>query len=607
MPPKPPSFFRLHILPALLVLIIPVFSAWFFSYAESWQDGEMLTMIRRGVEKSNLSASEKTLTVSYFERTPVSRIMASGEKDERTLYYQAQFKSTELSYGIFRWMKRTAWICLGTIAATLLIVGVSVGFSFESHEAQYWSLRVGWPVLRTSAAIQVLGQGVLAVALSYWVTAIWMNVYAIKLILIVALLAGGAVLALWKAIFAQMDDRLEVEGELIDEQDAPSLWQRVRDMAARLSTAPPDRIVAGVVPNFFVTEHPVTIGPQTLAGRTLYVSLPLLKVLATDEADAILGHELAHFSGQDTLWSKKIAPLKTKFAIYLAMLGQGLSLVIAHFMHAFWKLYELSINRLSRDREFRADRLGAELTSPEAAKRALIKTTSYCDFRAETELAIVRREEVDEGLNLALKLEQGFPAALAAFATNTKSIDERVPHPFDSHPTLSNRLERLGFEPRAALQDEALQQPAGDSWYHAITTAPAVEDRLWTQQQEAIQSFHQEDLLWRMLGTTEEQIAALSKRFPRVVLAGKKGGQAVIDFDRIELAGWGAPLFYRDISHAEVKESWGRRLLVLTHQGRKTSINLKHYPGPPLLLDVFGHYYGRHKTAEARSKETPAA
>src|SRR5205814_778749 len=117
-------------------------------------------------------------------------------------------------------------------------------------------------------------------------------------------------------------------------------------------------------------------------------------------ADAVLGHELAHFSGQDTLWSRKISPLTAKFAIYLGLLSNGMSLIVAHFMHLFWKLYGLSIKKLSRAREFRADRLGSEIVSKDAMKRALVKITSYCEYRAKTEAAILEKERVDQELNL---------------------------------------------------------------------------------------------------------------------------------------------------------------------------------------------------------------
>ena len=361
--------FKQHVLPVLFIFLIPGFSAWFFGYAERTTDESVLRSIKANVlDDARMPAAEQSRIIGFYQAHPPSSILASH--DPKYARLQPTFSPVSTRYAIFRWMRRIAWVCLDAIALTFVIVGLSVWYSLRSQAAQYRALRVGWPVLQISAAIQVLGQAVLAVALSFWVTALLMHSYVPKLILIIAVLAVVAVLALWKAIFAKVDDRYEVAGQAVLEADAPRLWQHVRGMAGRAGTGAPDQIIAGIEPSFFVTEHPVTVAGREYRGRTLYLSLPMLKVLAVDEADAVLGHELAHFSGDDTLWARKISPLLGRFALHLRMLSTGLSVVVAHFMHFFWKLYGLSLRRLSRQREFRADQVGAELASREGHEGA---------------------------------------------------------------------------------------------------------------------------------------------------------------------------------------------------------------------------------------------
>jgi len=607
-PQKAQSFFTAHILPAILVFLIPGFSAWFFSYAESRNDHEALVQIETQVARSaDSTAADKAKIVDFYRRHPLSRILASS--DPKAAPVQAQFEPVQFRYATFRWMKRIAWTCLATIFLTFVMVGLSVALSLRSHSAQYYALRIGWPVLRTSAAIQVLGQGMLAVVLSYWVTAIFTDYYFVKLIFVMIALAIGAASALLKAIFGKLDPRFEVAGETVSESDAPTLWQRVREIAAKLNTPEPDRIIVGVDPSFFVTENPVTLGAEIHHGRTLYLSLPMLKVLAVDEADAVLGHELAHFSGQDTLWSRKISPLMQKFALYLQALSNGLSLIVAHFMHVFWKLYGLSLSRLSRVREFRADQIGAELISADAMKRALIKITCYCEYRAKTEQGIVEKQKVDRELNLPMQLEQGYAAFLSEFAEKGESVEERVPHPFDTHPTLNNRLAHLGFEGGSALHDPELQQPAPNSWYHAIGSAREVEHRLWTKQQEALQSLHSMSLAWRLMPDDEEQMALVREHFPQVIFRKKDGTQAVLEFDRIQLPGCATPILFKDIVHAAVDDSWGKKRLTLFYkqEGKAEKAKTRCYPtqfkcDKGDLLGGFGFYFSRHKTAEAASE-----
>ena len=611
--PQKLLFVRQHVLPVLLVFLIPGFSAWFFPYAEKITDQSVFLSLEREIEDdANLPAERKEKVIEFYRRVPVSRIMASD--DPKLVRQQATFESLKSRYAVFRWMTRLAWVCLGTIALTFLIVGLSVWYSLRSHAAQYHALRVGWPVLQASAAIQVLGQAILATLLSFWVTALFMQVYSAKLIGIVGVLAAGAVLALWKAIFAKVDDRFGVAGELVTAEQAPRLWANIRDLAGRLGTAAPDQVVVGIDPSFFVTEHPVILHGQSYPGRTLFLSLPLLKILSTDEADAILGHELAHFSGEDTLWGRKIAPLLGRFQLHLSALFQGISAGVGHFMLLFWKLYQLSIRRLSRAREFRADAVGAALVSKEASKRALVKITSYCEYRAGTENAIIQQQRVDPTLDLADRLESGYPAFLASFATSSEAVNERVPHPFDTHPTLHNRLAELGFEAHEALLDTQLQQPVADSWYTDISTAPELEGRMWGERQERLKAFHAEQLAWRLLPANEEEKRLVLARFPRAVFRDKKGREASVDFDRWQMPDWAEPILFKHIISLQVKNSWVGELLTIKHHTADSpkQIRTRCKPGRfrgerGNLLAVFNRYYSRHKTAEAHHLEARSA
>ena len=608
--PQRMLFFKQHVLPVLFVFLIPGFAAWFFGYAEQTTDRSVLRGLEADVRADGkLATAEQDRIMNFYQANPPSRIMASS--DSRALRLQPMFEPVGTRYATFRWMKRIAWTCLGTIALTFLIVGLSVWYSFRSHAAQYQALRIGWPVLQISAAIQVLGQAVLAVTLSYWVTALLMDAYVPKLILIIGVMAVVAVISLWKAIFAKVDDRCQVTGETVSEADAPRLWQHVRTLAGRLGTVAPDQIIVGIEPSFFVTEHPVTLTGQVYRGRTLYLSLPMLKVLAVDEADSVLGHELAHFSGEDTLWARKIAPLTGKFALYLRTLSKGLSLIVAHFMFFFWKLYGLSIRRLSRQREFRADQVGANLISKDAMKRALVKTTCYCEYRTATESSILQQQRVDPGLDLSGRLEGGYPAFLSSFAQSDQAVNERVPHPFDTHPTLHSRLAQLGFEAHAALRDTEIQQPVADSWYGAITTAPALEHRLWTERQRALQALHDQRLAWRLLPRDEEEKAHVLKHFPHVIFRDKKGREATLDFDRLQLPGGDLPIFFKDIVSLKLKDAWMKKRLTIAHRqtGRPKPVSTKCYPAlfkgdKGNLLTLFGHYYSRHKTADAANQQS---
>ena len=186
-----------------------------------------------------------------------------------------------------------------------------------------------------------------------------------------------------------LDGKLEVEGELLTRAASPALWARVDGLCRKLGTRPCDNIIGGIDDNFFVTEHPVQLGDRVLRGRTLFVSLSLLKRLAKPEADAILAHEAAHFSGGDTEYSKKTSPMLARFQNYLQALHEGgLSRPVFSFMLLYWSLLQLGLSRSSREREFRADKLAAEATSPASMANALCKVAAYSSYRGRVEASL---------------------------------------------------------------------------------------------------------------------------------------------------------------------------------------------------------------------------
>src|SRR5690606_6087716 len=85
--------------------------------------------------------------------------------------------------------------------------------------------------------------------------------------------------------------------------EQPRLALLVQQIAKATNARMPDNIVLGLDPNFFATTAPMhtPTSRRLLTGQTLYLSLPLMRVLSLDEVKAVVGHELAHFSGSDTI------------------------------------------------------------------------------------------------------------------------------------------------------------------------------------------------------------------------------------------------------------------------------------------------------------------
>lgn len=589
------SFFKEYILPVLFVCTVPVFSAWFFHYAEVKFDRDLAKgLVSHAQSDANLSESERREAVKRYSEIRISKLMASPNSDSALLQ---KFESVKTHYATFRSMKRIAWICVINIMATTVIVGLSVIFSWRSPVALYHALRIGGPLLRTAVLIQVVGQPVLIVMISYWCVAILANPPVSLLIILLCFFAIIAVILVVYVMIAKVFDSFEVAGELIAEADAPALWDRVRKVAAQLQTAPPDNIVFGVGSDFFVAEKPVELGTRVIHGRTLFLSFPLLKILSIDEADATLAHELSHFRHSDSLWRDKISPLVRKFRTRVL------------FSIIFERIYASSNSKWSREREFQADAVGVEFVSKEAMKRALIKATFYCDYMYKTCEAIIKEQRVHEAQNLSLHLEQGLHSALAAFVKSATAINEKIYHPVDEHPPLGDRLEALGFDAEGALGDPGVRRIVRDSWYDAIMPALELEPHMWARQREFLEII----LAWRLLPKNETETAIVRKNYPKIVFRKKNGREATLEFDQIHLAEWKSPIYFKDILRASFTDEMFYKQLdmkVKTERpgrNKRWVLRLGGYRSESTnLWIVFRLYFRRHQVAEAHSKELAA-
>lgn len=245
-----------------------------------------------------------------------------------------------------------------------------------------------------------------------------------------------------------------VVGKAIGRGAAPALWNQVEAVAQQLGALAPDNLVVGLDPNFFVTEADVICLNGRLKGRTLYCSLPLCRILSREEVASILGHELGHFEGRDTEFSKRFYPIYRGTTSSIAALqaagaeGYGaLALLPAiALLSYFLECFSVAESHLSRERELAADRAGASVTSPRVIAAALVKLhafTSVWDELQEAAVKVLRQGKAFVDLSSAYAQMvnlRAHPAALQGLA------DTHLSHPTDSHPPLSVRLRSLQVE-----------------------------------------------------------------------------------------------------------------------------------------------------------------
>ena len=279
-----------------------------------------------------------------------------------------------------------------------------------------------------------------------------------------------AALAVWAAIGAVRGLRgvfalftpepIDVRGRALDEVEAPGLWRLVRDLAKRGDALAPDAIVIGLTGGFFVTEGSVRVAPEerTLTGRTLYLPAPFLGVLDGRELSAVIGHELAHFAGEDTTYSRRFTPIYAGLHRALDALGGAgpgniLARPAAYVGHRSLGTFDAAVARWSRAREFEADRRGACVSGAPSAASALLRVGALGSVVAGTfGSAFVEPETAPD--DLVAGVLDAIPAA--GFPDPAVHLDERREHPTDTHPPDRQRIAALGV----ALDAELLTRAA---------------------------------------------------------------------------------------------------------------------------------------------------
>lgn len=585
------SFVKTFVLPALLVFLIPVLALAFFLHAQAKFDAmarqEILSQLRAD---SSLSAEEREQAIAFFTEVPFSRLVTNDE------FAASVDAGARFDYATFRWMIRLSFLSIVGGIAVFVLAGVCAWFSMRSQTAQYLSLLVGWHVLRIYGALQTIVVGILLVALSFWVTALWFKVYFMKLIFVAGALAVVGVGAVIVAIFKKPNSQFVVEGTVLKRDGEGRLWTELQTICDKVGTDPPDQVIVGIDDNFFVTEMPVTVDGHEYHGKTLFVSLSLLKHLNADEAGAVLAHEMAHFSGNDTLYSKKITPLLQRFEMYLRGLYENpLTKPVFYFMMCFRALYELSLGRLSREREHRADEIAATTTSPRDVAAALLRIAAYSTFRQKVELELFKHEQAMETADVSTRIEQGFPAYAVGFSSDPNIGSMETPHPFDSHPSLKERMQARGFDFDPEQINGLLASPGDGGWRDNIPEADELERQQWQDFEDRFRTYHEQTLPYRFLPETDAERAVVEKLFPKASFEGKKG-MLTIDYEKVKHEPWEDAVRFTEITNCALTDA----LLDINFErngSKSRSIPIKKFANAQEVLETFQRYYGRYLAA----------
>jgi Zn-dependent protease with chaperone function len=484
----------------------------------------------------------------------------------------------------------------------LLAIGALGAAAFTNRQVQYLSFITGWRLITLFCAIAVIAQGTLLVWLAFWLTAFFGNVYFPKMIGLAALLVASGVFYTVVCIFRRAPQSMQVEGEVIDDSQAPALWAHIRKLSAEAGIAPPDHIVAGIDTNFFVTEAPLRLNERTLKGRSLFVSLPLLRLLDRTEANAVLMHELAHFRGGDTTSSAMLGPKLAQYDYYCAMM-RAAGVPVFYVLCLYRVIFEFALKRDSRTREFLADRLAATLVSAEGVIRALLKISAYACYRDVIEQKLFAEEgQHSNQIGIADRVATG----LVPYAESAQFLDAMktggIPHPFDSHPGLRERMHKVGYEVKELDYSQIVTQPIDTTWIADIQNADGIEQALWEDYEKNFAAVHEQQLAYRYQPATAAEREIVLKYFPPVDFELRDSSQIGIRYDGLMLSQGTEVLSWDNVADLKYEEGVRGDVLTIVHpeQGwfgaKTTKVKL---PGianqRDQLKGTLGHYWQRHQ------------
>jgi hypothetical protein len=178
-----------------------------------------------------------------------------------------------------------------------------------------------------------------------------------------------------------------------------------------------------------------------------------------------------------------------------------------------------------------------------------------------------------------------------------------VPHPFDSHPPLVERMRNVGHEVTEREYGSIVTSVPVNCWVNDIQTADAIETELWAVYEKQFADAHETSLAYRYLPANDAERAIVLKHFPDVTfdLRGKK--IAEISYQGLRLPGSSELLSWDDVTNFEYENGMGSDVLTirLTEKGLLGAKSKKvKLPGISKQRDAFketlGRYWHRHKT-----------
>lgn len=354
-------------------------------------------------------------------------------------------------------LKPIAWALL-VLSVALPLINFALPYALGKHRALLGHVYAAVFPIVIIASILILIAGVALASLAAHILLKWtFEVIWHFLYIVIGIGALGLLAAIFTAISKSFSKSRTTEfGCAVSPKDVPGLNAIINKLSEELGAQRPQNIILGASPNFYVTNAPIKVLPsgKKLNGETIFISATLAKLLNKKELSAVIAHELMHYKGDDLTYTKKFYPLyKTlsNFQREISGTEHIFSLPIVANLAVLEESFAKSERRISREREFEADRGAADATSATAIASALMKITTFSYLWRDAIQDNAEALQIGDFIQNAAHGLYGY----VVYECPSEFIDERrrevlsqsITHPTDTHPTTADRLSALGIDP----------------------------------------------------------------------------------------------------------------------------------------------------------------
>jgi Zn-dependent protease with chaperone function len=243
-------------------------------------------------------------------------------------------------------------------------------------------------------------------------------------------------------------DHFKAPGPLLAPESQPEVFELVRGVATETAEEMPHEVYLVSDVNAFVMNRGGIAGLGSR--RVMGVGLPLLQALTASQLRAVVAHEFGHYAGGDLKLGAWIYKTRAAMARTIENLGRTSSWMHKPFL-VYGNFYMRVTQKIARAQEIAADRMAVRVAGARSHANALKAvhgaSAAYSAYWLNEVVPVLSngyQPPIGAGFAHFLRVE---PVVKAMDSAVEQELESAAADPYDSHPSLKERLAAIGDFP----------------------------------------------------------------------------------------------------------------------------------------------------------------